>query len=194
MKVVGLTGGIGSGKTTVANFFRELGVPVYIADTEAKRLMNESKEVKEKILALFGIKAYEHGKLNREHLSSKVFSDKEKLEALNRIVHPAVRADFELWKQNQQAAYVIYEAAILFEQGGNRSCDLTILVIANRESRIEWLHKRDQSTLEEIEARMAHQWPDEKKRKLADFVIENEQLEETYRKVKKIHQTLLETA
>ena len=140
MKVVGLTGGIGSGKTTVANYFRELGVPVYISDTEAKRLMNGSKKVREKIVALFGLKAYENGELNRKHISSKVFSDKEKLEALNRIVHPAVRADFQLWKQGQQAPYVVYEAAILFEQGGNRSCDFTILVTADREKRIARLH------------------------------------------------------
>ena len=194
MKVVGLTGGIGSGKTTVANFFNELGVPVYIADIEAKKLMNESPELRTKISALFGIRAYVNDLLDRKFISSEVFFDKAKLEALNNIVHPAVRADFELWKQHQKSVYVIYETAILFEQGGNRNCNLTILVTASRESRIERLHKRDNSTLEEIEARMSHQWPDSKKRELADFVIENEQLEETLKKVKEIHQILLETA
>ncbi len=194
MKVVGLTGGIGSGKSTVAGFFQELGVPVYIADTEAKRLMNESPELKKKISALFGIKAYVNNLLDRKYIASEVFYDKEKLEALNGMVHPAVREDFAGWKQQQASAYVIYEAAILFEQGGNKNCDLTILVTASRESRIARLHKRDNSTLEEIEARMAHQWPDERKRELADFVIENEQLEETLKKVKEIHQILLETA
>lgn len=194
MKVIGLTGGIGSGKTTVANFFKELGVPIYIADIEAKRLMNESSEIREQLLSLFGIKAYVEGQLNRKHISSEVFYDKEKLEALNRVVHPAVRADFESWKNEQQAPYVLYEAAILFEQGGDKNCDKTIVVTADRGKRIARLQNRDQASLEEIEARMANQWPEEKKIALADFVIQNEELDDTFKKVKEIHEILLQTA
>lgn len=194
MKVIGLTGGIGSGKTTVANFFMELGVPVYIADVEAKRLMSESEEVRSKVTALFGIKAYANNKLNRKFLSAQVFEDKERLEALNAIVHPAVREDFARWKEKQQAAYVLYEAAILFESGGHSMCDAVIVVTADRNIRIDRIKQRDQASLEEIEARMANQWSEERKVLMADFVIENIDLKETFLKVKKIHQKLLQAA
>ena len=194
MMVIGLTGGMGSGKTTVAGFFKDLGVPVYIADLEARRLMNEAPEVREKITALFGDKAYSNNILDRKYISSQVFMDKQRLEALNGIVHPAVRQDFIHWKKNQQAPYVLYEAAILFEQGGDRNCDYVILVTADRETRIARIKKRDQATLEDIEARMTHQWSDEKKLLLADFVIKNEDLNLTAQKVKEIHEKLLETA
>lgn len=194
MMVIGLTGGMGSGKTTVAGFFKDLGVPVYIADLEARRLMNEAPEVRDKITALFGDKAYSNNILDRKYISSQVFMDKQRLEALNGIVHPAVRQDFIHWKKNQQAPYVLYEAAILFEQGGDRNCDYVILVTADRETRIARIKKRDQATLEDIEARMTHQWSDEKKLLLADFVIKNEDLNLTAQKVKEIHEKLLETA
>ena len=194
MMVIGLTGGMGSGKTTVAGFFKDLGVPVYIADLEARRLMNEAPEVRDKITALFGDKAYSNNILDRKYISSQVFMDKQRLEALNGIVHPAVRQDFIHWKENQKAPYVLYEAAILFEQGGDRNCDYVILVTADRETRIARIKKRDQATLEDIEARMTHQWSDEKKLLLADFVIKNEDLNLTAQKVKEIHEKLLETA
>lgn len=191
MKVVGLTGGMGSGKTTVAGFFRELGVPVYIADEAGKRLMDTSVEVKSQIIQAFGKEAYSDGKLNRKFIASKVFNDSEELEKLNKIVHPAVVGDFEKWKSIQTSAYVIYEAAILFETGGEARCDWVILVTAPKEIRIQRLQKRDQSTVEEIEARLKHQWSDEKKRSLADFEIKNDDLSYTKEQVRNIHEIIL---
>lgn len=193
MKVVGLTGGIGSGKTTVANFFAELGIPVYIADLEAKKLMNESPGVQAEISSLFGEKAYINGVLNRKYIAAQVFDDPAKLEALNAVVHPQVALHFDSWKQQQTSPYVIYEAAILFEKGGYKKCNFNILVVAGHQTKIERLKTRDQATISEIEARMNNQWPDEKKLPLADFVIENEELSETKNEVRKIHQILLDT-
>ncbi|WP_037320025.1 dephospho-CoA kinase [Salegentibacter sp. Hel_I_6] len=191
MMVVGLTGGIGSGKTTVAGFFKEKGVPVYIADDAGKRLLETSEEIREKVTALIGEKAYSAENPNRKHIASVVFNDSNKLEALNKIIHPAVAKDFEVWKNKQNAAYVLYEAAILFEAGGYKKCDFNILVTANKEEKLKRLQKRDESTIDEIEARMAKQWSDEEKRKLADFEIENHQLTLTSARVNELHENLL---
>ncbi|CAM4112766.1 dephospho-CoA kinase [Gillisia limnaea] len=191
MKVAGLTGGMGSGKTTVAGFFRELGVPVYIADEAGKRLMDTSAEVKSQIIQVFGDEAYSEGKPNRKYIAAEVFNAKEQLEKLNNIVHPAVARDFEEWKNNQTAAYVIYEAAILLETGGESRCDMVILVTAPMENRIQRLQKRDQSTVEEIEARLKHQWSDEKKRALAHFEIKNDDLSSTKEQVRNIQEIIL---
>lgn len=191
MKVAGLTGGMGSGKTTVAGFFTELGVPVYITDEAGKRLMDTSAEVKSQIIQVFGEEAYSEGKLNRKYIASEVFDAREKLEKLNSIVHPAVARDFEEWKNTQTAAYVIYEAAILLETGGESRCDWVILVTARMENRIQRLQKRDKSTVEEIEARLKHQWSDEKKRTLADFEIKNDDLSSTKEQVRNIHEIIL---
>lgn len=194
MKVVGLTGGIGSGKTTVANFFRELNVPVFIADEEAKKIMNRDAAVKKKIKELFGEDSYTGGDLDRKKLASKVFHDKSRLESLNAIVHPAVGRHFEEWKKAQTGSYVIYEAAILFEKGSDKKCDFVILVTAPYDLRIQRLQKRDRSSIEEIEARMAHQWPDDKKAALADFIIENTDIQGTWEKVRSIHDRVGESA
>lgn len=191
MKVIGLTGGIGSGKTTVANFFKELGIPVYIADDEAKSLMNTSTEVKSRIIGLLGEKAYPDGILDRKYVAAQVFNSPEKLEKLNSIVHPAVATDFENWKNSQNSPYVIYEAAILFEKGGHKKCDAVILVTAPYEERIKRLKNRDKSSEEDIEARMKHQWSDSKKRKLADFEIKNLNLQKTREQVRKLHEIIL---
>ncbi|MGB7842156.1 MAG: dephospho-CoA kinase [Salinimicrobium sp.] len=194
MKILGLTGGIGSGKTTVAGFFRDLGVPVYIADDEAKVLMNAEPQLKTAIIDLFGEKAYKENRLNRKWIASQVFNDKEKLEKLNAIVHPAVGKHFEQWKLEQKSAYVVYEAAILFEKGGYKKCDLNLMITAPSERKIHRLQKRDNSTIEEIEARMNNQWPDERKAKLADFVIENIDISRTREEVLSIHRKLLNSA
>lgn len=191
MKVVGLTGGIGSGKSTVAGFFKNLGVPIYIADEEAKKIMETSSKVRQKILLLFGKEAYEGNKPNRPLISSRVFQDKSLLDALNKIIHPAVKEHFETWLLEQTGTYVIYEAAILFEHGGETRCDFTILVTAPKEVRIKRLLKRDQSSRAKIEARMDAQWSDDRKRKLADFHIENQQLKLTEERVHELHKTLL---
>lgn len=194
MKVLGLTGGIGSGKTTVAGFFKELGIPVFIADVEAKKLMLEDEKIKAAIIQLFGEEAYKEGIPDRKFIASKVFGDNEKLEQLNGIIHPAVAKHFKTWKQDQDAPYVIYEAAILFEKGGYRKCDFNLLITAPFEQRVARLQERDSSTLEEIEARMSHQWSDEKKAELADFIIENKELSKTREAVRDLHETLLERA
>ncbi|MEG9326394.1 dephospho-CoA kinase [Salinimicrobium catena] len=194
MKVLGLTGGIGSGKTTVANMFRELGVPVYIADDEAKKLMNSDPEVREQITSLFGEAAYNNGMLNRKLLASRVFSDKELLEKLNAIVHPAVGKHFEEWKKIQTGVYVVYEAAILFEKGGYRKCDKNLLITAPLEVKLARIMARHGSTRKEIQVRMNNQWPDEKKAKMADFILSNIDLAETRREVRKIHQMMLNGA
>lgn len=194
MMVVGLTGGMGSGKTTVANFFMELGVPVYIADTAGKELMNENAELRSKIIALFGERAYSNNVLDRKFIADQVFNSSEKLQKLNSLVHPAVEKDFQQWKLSQNSPYVIYEAAILFETGGYKKCDHVILVTAALDDRISRLQDRDQSSLEEIEARIQHQWSDEKKRKLSDFEIINTNLSTTKDQVRNLHKILINTS
>lgn len=189
--IIGLTGGIGSGKTTVAGFFEELGIPIYIADDAGKRLMKQSSEIREKIIHIFGEQAYTTNEPNRKFIASKVFDDKVLLQKLNNIIHPAVEADFEHWNKHQDSPYIIYEAAILFEAGGYKKCAKTILVTATRELRIERLQKRDESSIEEIEARMNNQWTDEKKSKMADFIIKNDVLAQTKLQVEDIHNKIL---
>lgn len=192
MIVVGLTGGIGSGKTTVAKAFKALGVPVYIADVEAKKLMNRSKVIKRKLTALLGENAYADGKLNRPYIANIIFNDKSYLEKMNAIVHPKVARHFEKWAAKQGTPYVIKEVAILFENGGNAQCDFVITVTAPKALRIERLLKRDDTTKEKIEAIMKNQWSDSEKIKLSDFVISNKTLDKTRRQVYKVHQKILQ--
>ncbi|WP_196884876.1 dephospho-CoA kinase [Aureivirga sp. CE67] len=192
MKVIGLTGGIGSGKTTVAKLFQELHIPTYIADTEAKEIMNTSEKLKEKIIKNFGENSYKNRKLNREYLANIVFNDKNKLELLNSIVHPEVFKHFEMFKENNRLKdYIIYENAILFENGSDKLCDKIIVVTAPLENRIERVIKRDKSTKEEVLARIDKQLPDEIKIEKADYVIENKTESELKLKVLKIHNELL---
>ncbi len=193
MKRVGLTGGIGSGKSTVAGMFMDLGVPVYNSDTEARRLMNEDEALQEQIIALLGKEAYREGVLNRPFISEKVFRDRMLLEKLNKIVHPAVRKDFRAWAGRQAVPYVLQEAAILFENGSSGEFDLMILVTAPKKLRIKRVQERDNLSEAAILERMKHQWPEKKKKALAHFVIENTDLEKTRRKVQKIHETLIKT-
>ncbi|MCH4824203.1 dephospho-CoA kinase [Gramella lutea] len=191
MMVVGLTGGIGSGKTTVAGFFKDKGIPVYIADDAGKRLMGDSEEIREKVIDLFGESAYNGSQPERKYIASKVFNDAELLSKLNKIIHPAVEDDFQKWLGKQSSVYVIYEAAILFETGGYKKCDLSILVTAPKNLRIQRLQKRDDSSRDEIQQRMNNQWDDEKKSELADFIIFNDDLEQTKLQVKHIHDKIL---
>lgn len=190
MRIVGLTGGIGSGKTTVAKFFKDFNIPVYIADDAGKKIMT-SAEVRGQVIALLGEQAYKNEIPDKKNIASQVFTSAGKLEKLNQIIHPAVEKDFEAWKEKQSAPYLIYEAAILFETGSYKKCDAVILVTAPREDRILRLQKRDESTLEEIEARIANQWPDERKRSLADFEVVNQNLTFTKEQVRNLHEILL---
>ncbi len=191
MTVVGLTGGIGSGKTTVAKAFKALGVPVYIADEEAKKLMLKSKVIKRKLIQLFGDKAYVNNALNKPFIADIIFNDNSYLEKMNAIVHPRVAKHFTKWALKQDAPYVIKEVAILFENGGHKHCDLVITVTAPLELRFERLLKRDQTTKRKIEAIMKNQWSDEDKVKHSDFVISNIALENTEKQVLKIHEQIL---
>lgn len=190
MKVVGLTGGIGSGKTTVAGMFADLGIPVYIADEEAKILTDTSPEIRAELTALLGAQAYTQQGMDRKYVASKVFNDKDLLAAVNAIIHPRVAVHFQEWFEKQQAPYVIKEAAILFESGSYKSCDLIILVTAPKGVRIERVKARDRISEAEITSRMENQWSDEEKRKLADMTIENIDLSNTQRQVHRIHSIL----
>lgn len=193
MRIVGLTGGIGSGKSTVAAMFRNLGVPVYNSDEEAKELMGNSEQIKQKIVTLLGEDSYNGGKLNREYISGRVFKDKEMLKALNNIVHPAVRNHFTQWAQNQHSKYVIQEAAIIFENESNEFYDQIILVTAPLDIRIKRVGQRDGLSPEQVMERVKNQWEDSRKASLADFVIENSELQNTAAQVMEIHRKLLKT-
>ncbi|WP_297762244.1 dephospho-CoA kinase [uncultured Muriicola sp.] len=189
---IGLTGGIGSGKTTVAAMFEDLGVAVYNSDIEAKRLMNEDPGIRTAIRTLFGEMAYQNNALNRKFLAEKAFKNRELLIALNEIVHPAVRQDFKTWVEKQEGEYVIQEAAILFENGGYKNFDKMILVTAPKKERIARIKLRDHLTEKAILERMQHQWPVKKKKELAQYVIINKNLEDTRNQVRKIHDQILQ--
>jgi dephospho-CoA kinase len=191
MMIVGLTGGIGSGKTTVANMFHKLGVPIYIADLEAKKLMNNSKIIRRKLTQLFGNETYIGDNLNKPFLADKIYNDKDLLLKMNAIVHPKVRYHFNRWLKNQDALYVIKEAAILFENGGYHECDYIITVTASEEDKIQRVIQRDNSSSEKIKAIMDNQWSDAKKVELSNFVINNDNLPHTENQVKGIHQKIL---
>jgi len=191
MKIVGLTGGIGSGKTTVANMFRHLGAPIYIADEEAKKLMATSKIIKRKLIELFGDDAYINGELNKTYIAKTIFNDKTFLEKMNAIIHPRVGIHFKKWAAKQNAPYVIKEAAVIFENGTYKQFDCLITITAPKDLKIQRLLKRDNSTIEKIEAIMKNQWSDEEKIKLSDFVIVNSEFEKTVQQVAKIHKLIL---
>ena len=185
-KIIGLTGGIGSGKTTIAKYFHSFGIPLYIADDEARKLM-QSKEILDAIKTVFGDGIFEKETLNRTKLAEIVFNEPEKLEKLNAIIHPAVKSDFKEWLlQNKNAPFIIYEAAILFESGNYANCDYIITVVAPIDTRIERVMKRDKTTRELILKRMEAQWTDEQRISKSDFVIENEDLKKAKQKVEEI--------
>lgn len=189
--IVGLTGGIGSGKTTVAKHFEAKGIPVYISDIEAKKLMHEDPELIKAIKTLLGDSSYENGQLNRDYIGKKIFNNKTLLKEMNAIVHPAVAKHFKLWVAQQDAPYVIKESAILFETGGYASCDYMITVASPIDLRIARLLKRDQTTPEKIQAKMSAQWSDSQRLKLTDFAIENINLSNIKPQVCKIHNHLI---
>jgi dephospho-CoA kinase len=172
-KIIGLTGGIGSGKTTLATYLKSLGIPVFIADDEAKKLM-QSPEVVAEIQTIFGTTIFENGVLNRQQLAAIVFSNPEKLSQLNAIIHPAVKKQFGFWlDQYQSEPFVVYEAAILFESGSYKNCDSIITITAPLEDRITRVMQRDNSTREQVLHRINTQWTDEQRIAKSNFVIEN---------------------
>lgn len=191
MKKIGLTGGIGSGKTMVAKIFETLGIPVYYADDKAKFLMNHDPELKEKLISQFGEALYKNGELDRPFLASIVFNDPLKLEQLNSMIHPVTIRDAEQWMRNQDAPYTIKEAAILFESGAAEHLDYVIGVSAPAHIRMKRVMDRDGLTAEEIRKRMEKQISESMKMKLCDFIILNDEAELVIPQVIELHKKLL---
>lgn len=189
--IVGLTGGIGSGKTTVLSYFKEKEfVATYIADERAKWLMNNSIELKYKLIAIFGEDAYLDGKLNRKYISSIVFKDPTKLQQINGVVHPAVKEDFLLFVTKHKDKIVIYESAILFESNSYQNCDFIISVSSPLKDRIQRVMKRDQIEEKEVLSRIKNQYSDAKRNLQSHYVIHNISFNKTSNQVDKIYNIL----
>jgi dephospho-CoA kinase len=187
---IGVTGGIGTGKTTICRVLETMGFPVYYADPEAKRLMHAHEPLVKAISDAFGAQVYENGKLRRDLLAEAIFSDPEKRELLNSLVHPQVREDFIHWTERQQSAIVFQESALLFETGGYRHFDKTILVTAPMDERIARTMSRDDATEEQVRARIANQLPEDQKIPLADFIIVNDGRQLVIPQIEKIVEAL----
>jgi dephospho-CoA kinase len=194
MKIIGLTGGIGSGKSTIGKWFLERGIPVYDSDQEAKDLMNKDSVLKENIRDLLGPESYIDGTYNRKFVAQQVFQNKELLSQLNAIVHPAVFHHFQNWVSTQNAPFIVKEAAILFESGSYKDCDYIISVVSDESIRIQRVISRDQLSKQQVKDRIANQWTDEQRIEHSDFIIENntdlvelyDQFEELYNKLLKL--------
>lgn len=184
---IGLTGGIGSGKSTVARIFNVLGIPVYDADSAAKRLMAEDEILKSNIINTFGKDSYMDGKLNRKFLSEAVFNNENKIALLNSFVHPATIKDADEWMKKQNAPYVIKEAALIFESGSNKYLDLVIGVKSPLALRIERTMNRNHITAAQVEARMKFQMNEEEKMSLCNFIIVNDEKEMLIPQVLSLH-------
>ena len=184
---VGLTGGIGSGKTTVANIFKQLGVPVYFSDDRAKDLMLNNQFLRESLISLFGDKVIIDGFLNRSYIASKVFSNSKELIKLNALVHPFVQKDFDDWSASQCSVYVIKEAAILFETGANKLLDKVVLVESPKDLKVSRVMLRDGMKNEEVLMRMSKQWSDDQKRTYADYIIYNDEENPLINQILKLH-------
>lgn len=190
MYKVGITGGIGSGKSTVCAMLEEMGVAVYNSDARAKELMTSSATLREAIVARFGAECYTSEGLNRGYLAKRVFGDAAELAALNSLVHPAVMADFEAWAESQQGRYVVLESAILFEAGLEQRVDVAVAVLSPEELRIERAMARDGATREQVVARIGCQLSDDERADRAKYAIVNIDLEELREDVEQLHRRL----
>ena len=171
--IVGLTGGIGCGKSTVARFFRVLGYPVYNSDDRARYLQTNDRQIIDQMVDLLGDDILEDGAVNRKRVAAKVFADSDLLDKLNAIVHPRVKADFESWRKVQKAELLIKESALLFETGLYKGCDKLILVRAPEKLRIQRVMQRDGVSEEQVKSRIQRQASDAEKEAVADFVVDN---------------------
>ena len=189
--IVGITGGIGSGKTTISKYFEGFGIPVYHSDLEAKALMNRSKVIKRKLIALFGDDAYINNTLNRDYLRSQIFKEKKLLSKMNAIVHPKVGAHFKRWVKKQNAPFILKEVAIIFENNLQNQYDYIITVIADKEERVKRVMQRDNSSKDSVKAIIRNQLSDQEKIKKSDFVIENNDSEAAKLQAQIIHNNLI---
>ncbi len=196
MLLVGVTGGIGAGKSLICNIFRILGVPVFDADLQAKRLMREDLSLVGDIKSTFGENAYlPDGSVNRTYLSEKVFQNPVELQKLNQMVHPAVKKDFERWSQGWDSPFVIKEAALLVESGSYKDLDILIVVTAPEKCRIERVLLRDEHrTKKQVEEIIKNQFPEDKKVRLADFLVNNDESHPILAQVLEIHKLIAQRA
>jgi len=186
MVELAVTGNMGCGKTTICEMLISQGIPVYFSDNRAKELMNQDQSLIQHIQKRFGKESYRNGLLNRKWLAERVFNDPKVLNDLNNLVHPVVRQDYIEWVNQQSQGVVAYESAIVLEHGNEGKFDVVILVSCPEKLRLERIQQRDDLTKDEIQSRTRFQWPDEKKRKRADHVIENINLSETEQQVKNV--------
>lgn len=190
---IGITGGIGVGKSVVTKIFKVLGIPTYDADREAKDIMVKNDAVRQSLMQTFGKEVYfEDGSLNREWLGKRVFSDADELKKLNAIVHPAVIKDGEDWAAAQTSIYSVKEAALLFESGSYKALDFTILVVSPLELRIERVMQRDKVDREEVLRRINKQMPEEEKEKLSDCIVYNDDEHSLIEQVMELHQKFIQ--
>lgn len=191
MLKVGITGGIGSGKTIICEVFKQLGIPVYYADTAAKNLYNTDEQLKIGIIELFGENLYANNTLDKKALASIIFNNKTALHKVNQLVHPAVARDFEQWAlYHKSAPYVLQEAAILFESKTNRLMDKTITISVSEDIRVQRASLRDKVTPNEIKQRLQHQLTEDERNQLADFIIINDNSQPVLPQILRIHNTL----
>jgi dephospho-CoA kinase len=191
MLKIGITGGIGSGKTTICKVFELQGVPVFYADLQARDLMTTDSLLIENLKQAFGTNIYPSGVLDRSKLASIVFGDKAKLELLNSLVHPAVFSAFDCWVGRQTAPYIVKEAALLFESGSYKRCDIRVLVKSPHALKMQRIMKRDGVAEDEVLKRMSRQWQDDDKEKLSDYVVTNDERQLVIPQVLSLHQNFL---
>ena len=193
MLKIGITGGIGSGKTTICKIFEAAGIPIYYSDDRAKWLMSNDSDVKDAVIKAFGNESYIDNQLNRKYIAGIVFNDKAQLEVLNSIVHPAVRKDAIEWTdKHQSSAYTLQEAALLFENGAYKSLDYMITVVAPEAMRIDRVVARDHSSADEVKSRINNQYTDEQRLELTDYIIHNDGTQSLIPQIIAIHKQLIE--
>lgn len=189
--IVGLTGGIGSGKSTVASIFSFLGAPVYEADVHSKKIIDTDKELQAKLVEVLGSDVLKDGRVDRPKMASLIFENKDLLKEVNGLIHPAVAKHFADWTAQQTYPYVIKEAAILFESGSYKQCDRVIVVAAPREMRVERVMKRNGMSREDVLSRMDNQWPEEQKLEKANYIVNNDFTESVIKQVIQIHEDII---